>query len=29
MHGKDFNPLYIGTTPAKVDWINEWFELDK
>ena len=29
MHGDDFNPLYIGTTPAKVDWINEWFELDR
>ncbi|KKN10219.1 hypothetical protein LCGC14_1038750 [marine sediment metagenome] len=29
MHGEDINPLYIGTTPAKVDWINEWFELDR
>lgn len=29
MHGQDFNPLYVGTTPAKVDWINEWFELDR
>ncbi len=29
MHGIDFNPLYIGTTPAKVDWINDWFELDR
>lgn len=24
-----FNPLYILTSPAKVDWINRWFELDK
>jgi len=24
-----FNPLYILTSPAKVDWINEWFELPK
>ena len=23
-----FNPLYILTSPAKVDWINEWFELE-
>jgi hypothetical protein len=22
-------PLYISTSPAKVDWINNWFELDK
>lgn len=22
------NPLYISTSPAKVDWINKWFELD-
>jgi len=29
MHGEDFNPLYIGTTPAKVSWLNEWFQLDK
>lgn len=27
--GKDWNPLYISTTPAKVDWINTWFELEK
>lgn len=26
---KVFNPLYILTSPAKVAWINEWFELDK
>lgn len=25
--GKSFNPLYIFTSPAKVDWINEWFGL--
>jgi len=24
-----FNPLYIFTSPAKVQWINEWFSLDK
>lgn len=24
-----FNPLYITTSPAKVLWINEWFEIDK
>jgi len=24
-----FNPLYIFTSPAKVPWINEWFNLDK
>tara|TARA_R110000787_G_scaffold97665_4_gene201309 strand:+ start:6939 stop:8420 length:1482 start_codon:yes stop_codon:yes gene_type:complete len=23
-----FNPLYIVTSPAKVDWINTWFRLD-
>lgn len=23
-----FNPLYILTSPAKVGWINEWFNLD-
>ena len=22
------NPLYILTSPAKVDWMNEWFEFD-
>ncbi len=27
--GKDFNPLYIFTSPAKVQWINEWFKLDE
>ena len=29
INNKEINPLYIGTTPAKVDWINEWFELDQ
>jgi hypothetical protein len=29
LSGRDVNPLYIGTTPAKVDWINEWFRLDE
>jgi len=24
---RSFNPIYIFTSPAKVDWINEWFEL--
>jgi len=24
-----FNPLYILTSPAKVDWINDWFMLDQ
>lgn len=24
---KGFNPLYIFTSPAKVDWINDWFGL--
>src|SRR6185295_1843680 len=23
-----WNPLFIFTSPAKVKWINEWFELD-
>jgi len=26
---QQYNPLFIATTPAKVDWINEWYELDK
>lgn len=25
---KGFNPLYIFTSPARVQWINQWFELD-
>src|SRR5579862_6632441 len=29
-HGDEpFNPLYIFTSPAKVPWINEWFQLDE
>lgn len=24
-----YNPLYILTSPAKVQWLNEWFELDE
>lgn len=24
-----FNPLYIFTSPAKVEWINDWFKLDE
>lgn len=27
--GKEWNPMYILTSPAKVEWINEWFNLDK
>ncbi len=26
--GEDINPLYILTSPARVDWINDWFNLD-
>lgn len=26
--GNPFNPLYIFTSPAKVQWINEWFKFD-
>jgi hypothetical protein len=26
---QQYNPLYITTSPAKSDWINEWFQLDK
>ena len=26
---KSFNPFYVLTSPAKVDWINEWFQLDE
>lgn len=25
---QQYNPLFIGTSPAKVDWINEWFSLE-
>lgn len=24
-----YNPLYIATSPAKVKWINDWFNLDE
>ena len=27
--GKDFNPAYFLTSPAKTDWINDLFELEK
>lgn len=27
-HYTPWNPLYILTSPAKVQWINEWFKLD-
>lgn len=27
--GMGWNPLYVTTSPAKVDWLNNWFELDK
>ena len=26
---EQYNPLFIVTSPAKVDWINEWFTLEK
>lgn len=26
---QQYNPLFITTSPAKVDWINSWFTLDK
>jgi hypothetical protein len=26
---EQWNPLYILTSPAKVQWINDWFNLDK
>lgn len=29
VHGEAWNPLYILTSPAKVSWLNEWFELDE
>jgi hypothetical protein len=25
---QQYNPLFIVTSPAKVDWINEWFNLE-
>ncbi len=27
--GQQYNPLFITTSPAKVPWITEWFELEK
>lgn len=27
--GEEINPLYILTSPARTDWLAEWFELDK
>ena len=26
---KGFNPLYVFTSPAKVEWLNEWFKIDE
>ena len=26
---KGFNPLYIFTSPAKVEWLNQWFGIDE
>ena len=26
---QQYNPLFITTSPAKTDWINEWFELEQ
>ena len=26
--GEDFNPLYLLTSPAKTEWLNDWFNLD-
>jgi hypothetical protein len=26
---QQWNPLYCFTSPAKVDWINDWFQLEK
>jgi len=26
--GRPWNPLYVFTSPAKVDWLNRWFGLD-
>lgn len=28
VNDKDFNPLYLLTSPAKVQWLNEWFSLE-
>jgi hypothetical protein len=29
LQSQQWNPLYISTSPAKVPWIAEWFELEK
>ena len=29
INGRELNPLYVFTSPAKVDWINRWYGLDK
>lgn len=29
LNGQVWNPLFISTTPARVAWINDWFELDQ
>ncbi len=29
LDGQAWNPLYIFTSPAKVQWINEWFSLEQ
>ena len=29
LQSQQWNPLYISTSPAKVPWISEWFELEK
>jgi len=26
---QQYNPLFVSTSPAKVDWINDWFKLDQ
>lgn len=26
---RGYNPLYVFTSPAKVEWLNEWFKIDK
>jgi hypothetical protein len=29
LQNQQWNPMYISTSPAKVPWISEWFELEK
>lgn len=29
VNGEPFNPLYITTSPAKVAWLNKWFNLEE